>query len=59
MSTQERYQIPIDGLEWIVPETFKPTIGVIGFADIDSEAMSADDERVALEFDKRRKTVSV
>jgi len=27
----------------------------MGFAGIDSEAMSADDKRVALEFDRRRK----
>jgi len=31
------------------------TLGVMGSADIHSETMSADDERVALEFDRRRK----
>ncbi len=29
-------------------------MGIIGFADVDTEALSAEDERVALEFDKRR-----
>ena len=30
-------------------------LGVMGIADLDSEAMRADDERVALEFDRRRR----
>lgn len=29
-------------------------MGILGFADVDSEAMSRDDERVAQEFDQRR-----
>jgi hypothetical protein len=29
-------------------------MGILGFADIDSEALSQEDERVAAEFDRRR-----
>ena len=29
-------------------------MGILGFADVDTEALSRDDERVAMEFDKRR-----
>jgi len=29
-------------------------MGILGFADVDSEALSREDERVAMEFDKRR-----
>ena len=32
-------------------------MNVLSFADIDSAALSAEDERVAIEFDKRRNTV--
>jgi hypothetical protein len=31
-------------------------MGILGFADVDAEAMRADDERVALEFDTRATT---
>ena len=30
-------------------------MGILGFADVDSEALSREDERVAMEFDKRRR----
>jgi hypothetical protein len=29
-------------------------MGILGYADVDTEALSRDDERVALEFDRRR-----
>jgi hypothetical protein len=29
-------------------------MGIIGFADVDAEALSAEDERVARDFDARR-----
>jgi hypothetical protein len=34
-------------------------MGILGFADIDAEALSSEDERVAQEFDARRKNEAV